>query len=168
MDYNIPYKHYEILFSTINNMPNDSDYLKKILNSLKTDSQYINTEICLLQDKINSKGSKLSTQNESRLRKFIEQIKKISPIAVYLVKDESYNWYSDMNKDGEIAITLHSECGKDGVIQFKAEIVTEFMHATEICLEMLGPASEVGIDMSYWKLFLEKSLAKKLDATSNP
>jgi len=137
-------------------MPSDTAYLERIMTSLQTDIKYINTEMCLLQDKISStKSLRLSRGNETRLRKFIEQIKLIDPIELYLIRDDAYNWYSDMHKDSEIAITLHSECGRNGVIRYRAEIVTRLEHATEICVELLGSP-------------LHKSLAKNLELESHP
>lgn len=92
----------------------------------------------------------LSEKNETRLRTFIGEIKKIAPMNVYLIFDTSSSWYSDMDRDDELSLTLHSNCSATGNISFKAEVVTNSQHAREIVLEILGEPTEAREDVMMW------------------
>jgi hypothetical protein len=69
---------------------------------------------------------------------------------IYLLTEDSSSWFSDMNRDNELSLTLHSNCEPNGTISFKAEIITTFMYAREIAVEMLGPPTDTRIDAMFW------------------
>ena len=92
----------------------------------------------------------LSEKNERRLRTFISEIKKIAPMNVYLIFEASSTWYSDIDRDDQLSLTLHSNCSPTGNINFKAEVVTTSEHAQEIVLEILGQPTEARQDVMMW------------------
>jgi len=96
--------------------------------------------------------SNLSEKNEIRLRRFIGEIKKIAPMNLYLIFDDSSSWYSDIDRDNELSLTLHANCQPDGSINFKAEVVTTLEHARQILTELLGKAAVTHDDCILWVL----------------
>ena len=98
------------------------------------------------------KDDSLSEKNERRLRRFIGEIKKIAPMNLYLLLNDSSSWYSDIDRDNEIALTLHTNCQPDGNIDFKAEVVTTSQHARQILTELLGEAVVTHDDCILWVL----------------
>lgn len=152
MEYTIPYKDYDALVEKVNNLPDNSKILGDMIGDLKKQIEFLHAEICLVHDKYyRAAPATLSDKNEKRLRTFISEIQKISPMNVYVLTEDSSSWFSDMSRDSELSLTLHSNCEPNGTISFKAEIVTTFMHAREIATEMLGLPTHTLIDAMFWE-----------------
>jgi hypothetical protein len=150
MDYTIPYKDYDALVDKVNKLPDDSTVLGKMIGDLKKQIEFLHAEICLVHDKYDRAPLTLSEKNEKRLRTFIGEIKKIAPMNIYLLTEDSSSWYSDIDRDAELSLTLHSNCDPSGAIIFKAEIVSTLQHVRGIAIEMLGPATKSRLDAMFW------------------
>ena len=147
----IPYEHYLTFINKVNEMPNNHEYLENIINSLKSKIHYLQVEVCLLQDKmLNIELIDLSEKSQARLYIFLKNIKKIAPIEIYLIVDDSASWYYDFNKTEDLALSLNTICEKSGELNFKAEIVTLSKKAQQICIEFLGPPRESDNGIICW------------------
>jgi hypothetical protein len=150
MDYTIPYKEYDVLVDKVNKLPDNPQMLGKMIEDLKKQIEFLHAEICLVHDKYDRSPPTLSEKNEKRLRTFIGEIQKIKPMNIYLLTEDSSSWYSDIDRDAEISLTLHSNCDPSGTIVFKAEIVSTLQHVRGIAIEMLGPATKSRLDAMFW------------------
>ena len=159
MEYTIPHTDYNRIFAKVSEIPADSVVIQTRINEIKNDMDSMNAELYLLQDKLNNIKKDiilLSRKNQNRLRTFINELKsymQIASINVYVIRDDSASWYSDIEKDHELSLTLHADCNSDGNLILKGEIVTTFQHARELTLELLGPPTgEFDTDLLHWLL----------------